>query len=76
MIAPKAESRELVLQWLASEDFDGPVSISQRSDSIVLEASVSQIEKLLKAEYSTFGQSTNFSGIWRRLCPDLAEAIP
>lgn len=55
MIAPKDESRELVEQWLRSEGLTGQ-AMSDRSDSIILEASITQIEKLLNAKYEPFGK--------------------
>ena len=56
MIAPKEEASGLVLQWLESEGLAQNSAISSRSDSVVVEASISQIEKLLNAEYSAFGR--------------------
>ncbi|KUJ09482.1 subtilisin-like protein [Mollisia scopiformis] len=54
MIAPKDESRDLVEQWLRSEGLSGQATISPRADSIVLEVSIAQVEKLLNAEYEPF----------------------
>jgi hypothetical protein len=56
MIAPKDESRELVMKWLNSEGLGENASLSSRADSIIVQASVSQIEKLLNAEYAPFGK--------------------
>lgn len=56
MIAPKDESSELVMQWLRSEGLIGQATVSPRLDSIILEASISQVEKLLQAEYQPFGK--------------------
>jgi tripeptidyl-peptidase-1 len=58
MIAPKDESRDLVLQWLKIEGITNYSSISTRGDSIIVKASISQIEKLLDAEYSSFGEDS------------------
>ncbi|RDL41680.1 Subtilisin-like protein [Venustampulla echinocandica] len=54
MIAPKQESKDLVLEWLDTEGLRSHAEVSPRSDSIIVEASLEQIEKLLKAEYSKF----------------------
>lgn len=56
MIAPKDESRDLVLEWLDSRGLADHASISPRSDTVTLQASVDQIEKLLNAEYEAFGK--------------------
>ena len=61
MIAPKDESNDLVLQWLETEGLKSCSSSSGRGDSIIVEASVTQAEKLLNAEYSAFGNLTIFS---------------
>lgn len=57
MIAPKDESSELVLKWLASEGLRGHASISPRSDAVIVDASVAEIEKLLNAEYTAFSKT-------------------
>lgn len=54
IIAPKDESGDLVLAWLASEGLEGAAKYSNRRDSVIVEASVAQVERLLNAEYSTF----------------------
>ncbi len=56
MIAPKDDSRDLVMKWLKSEGLGGNASLSLRADSIIVQASVGQIERLLNAEYSPFGK--------------------
>jgi tripeptidyl-peptidase-1 len=57
MIAPKDESRDLVMNWLDLEGLSKHASLSARSDSVIVEASISQVEKLLNAEYDAFGRS-------------------
>ncbi len=61
MIAPKDESSNLVLQWLDTEGLSSRATVSSRGDSIVVQTSVSQVEKLLKAEYHVFGELSRFS---------------
>ena len=61
MITPKDESRDLVLQWLNIEGLGNYSSLSARADSIIVKASISQIEKLLNAEYSSFGEDSQAS---------------
>lgn len=56
MVAPKDESSDLVMQWIESEGLGKYATISERQDSVVIEASISKIEKLLKAEYAPFGK--------------------
>jgi tripeptidyl-peptidase-1 len=61
MITPKYESRELVMQWLNLEGLGEHASVSPRMDSIIVQASISQIERLIKAEYSAFGETFPFT---------------
>jgi tripeptidyl-peptidase I len=60
MIAPKDESGDLVMQWIEGEDLAHHTTISPRSDSVIVEGSIAQIEKLLKSEYNTFGNAFSF----------------
>ncbi|KAE9364154.1 subtilisin-like protein [Stipitochalara longipes BDJ] len=66
-IAPKDESRDLVMQWLDREGLGKNSSISPRQDSIIVQASVSQIEKLLNAEYSPFVRTESGQSVVRTL---------
>jgi tripeptidyl-peptidase-1 len=54
MISPKDQSKSLVLEWLNAEGLTA--SLSPRSDSVILEASISRIEKLLDTKYEVFGE--------------------
>lgn len=56
MIAPKDESKQLVLDWLSSEGLVG-ATVSPRGNTIMLEATVSQLEKLLDAEYNVYSKN-------------------
>jgi tripeptidyl-peptidase-1 len=55
MIAPKDESRDLVMQWLENKGLSENAELSPRSDSVIVKATITQVEKLLNAEYSPFG---------------------
>lgn len=57
MIAPKEESRELVMKWIEDAGLSSHATTSPLSDSIIVEASISQIESLIKAEYNSFGNN-------------------
>lgn len=61
MIAPKDDSREIVEQWLKSEGLSDYATVSPRSDAIFVEASIAQVEKLLRTEYEAFGESLKAS---------------
>jgi hypothetical protein len=65
MIAPKGESRDLVLSWVEEAGLSRYASSYPSSDSVVLEASISQIEKLINAEYSSFGEYLLLLGLLR-----------
>lgn len=55
MVAPRDESLALVIEWLDSENMTAHSTLSARGDTVLVEASISRVEKLLKAEYSAFG---------------------
>lgn len=55
MVAPRDESSDLVMQWIESEGLRQYATLSPRQDSVIVEASISKIEKLLNAEYTPFG---------------------
>jgi tripeptidyl-peptidase-1 len=55
MIAPKQESVDLVKEWLANEVSSSNAEVTVKGDYVTIQASVNVVEKLLKAEYSTFG---------------------
>lgn len=54
IIAPKDESGDLVMGWLESMGLRSQATYSTRGDSILIEASIAQVEKLLNAEYSPY----------------------
>lgn len=54
MIAPKQESSDLVMQWLAGELSSSDAQVTLKGDYVTVRASVNTIEQLLKAEYSVF----------------------
>jgi len=56
MIAPKEESRDLVMQWLEEAGLKDHASISPRGDAIIVKTSISEVEKLLNAEYNAFSK--------------------
>ena len=55
MIAPKTQSRDLVLQWLSTAGLTNQTTVSARGDSVIVEASISQVEELLQAKYDAYG---------------------
>lgn len=55
MIAPKDEASERVMQWIESEGLADYATLSPRLDAVVVEASISKIEKLLVADYEPYG---------------------
>lgn len=59
IIAPKDESGAMVMEWLEAMGLRDHAEYSKRGDSIVIEASISQIERLLDAEYSAFCESSS-----------------
>lgn len=63
MISPRDESSDLVMAWLKSQDLSSHAALSARGDSVIVEASIRDIEKLLNAEYSAFGRKFPFSDI-------------
>jgi tripeptidyl-peptidase-1 len=54
MTAPKKESVSLVNEWLKNEIPDTKVTVA--GDYFTVEATVNEIEGLLKTKYSTYGK--------------------
>ncbi|KAL3420026.1 Tripeptidyl-peptidase sed4 [Phlyctema vagabunda] len=75
MIAPKDESKVLVLEWLGNEGFANSSYVSPRGDSVIVEAPISQIEKLLNAEYSAFVQTESGVSTIRTLEYSLPDTL-
>jgi tripeptidyl-peptidase-1 len=55
MVAPKDESKDLVFQWLESAGLSSNAALSR--DSVVVKATIADVEKLLKTEYVGYGKS-------------------
>lgn len=72
MIAPKDESRDLVMQWLETEGVAS--ELSARGDAVVVKGSINQIEKLLSTEYIPFGKF--FSPHPHNIAPPLPPRPP
>jgi tripeptidyl-peptidase-1 len=53
MIAPKDESKSLVFQWLESAGLSSNAALSR--DSVVVKATIKDVERLLKTEYAGYG---------------------
>ncbi|KAI9743211.1 MAG: hypothetical protein M1818_003057 [Claussenomyces sp. TS43310] len=75
MIAPKDQSRELVMEWLDREGLSNQATVSARSDAVIVQASVHQIEELLKAEYSGFVREATGDRVLRTLEYSLPDSL-
>ncbi|CAG8955768.1 hypothetical protein HYFRA_00011637 [Hymenoscyphus fraxineus] len=75
IIAPKSESKDLVMQWLEGEGLRDVATLSPRLDSVVVEGSIKQIEKLLKAEYSAFIHTESHDRVIRTLEYSLPDVL-
>ncbi|KAJ0124761.1 hypothetical protein J7T55_006102 [Diaporthe amygdali] len=75
IIAPKDESGDLVMAWLESAGLSDHATYSARGDSIVVDASVAQVEKLLDAEYSSFRNTETNEIVLRTLEFSLPSAL-
>ncbi|EHL00160.1 putative Tripeptidyl-peptidase SED4 [Glarea lozoyensis 74030] len=67
MVAPKQQSKDLVMDWLNKEGLRDIAEFSPRSDSVVIEGSLRQIEKLLKTEYASFEYILNTCNLFAKL---------
>ncbi|TAQ83531.1 hypothetical protein B7494_g8146 [Chlorociboria aeruginascens] len=75
MIAPKEESSDLVMEWLENAGLNNHAYLSPRSDSVIVEASIAQVEKLLSAEYNVFVRSDTGAIAVRTLEYSLPDAF-
>ncbi|KAI0132691.1 peptidase S8/S53 domain-containing protein [Xylariales sp. AK1849] len=67
IIAPKDESKDLVLGWLRNQSLADSATVSPRGNTIILEASVSQLEKLLKTQYDVYSNAESGEEVVRTL---------
>ncbi|KAF7534263.1 hypothetical protein G7054_g6365 [Neopestalotiopsis clavispora] len=75
MIAPKDESKSLVLDWLSQSGLADKSSVSSRGNAVIVTASVSEIEQLLAAEYNAYTNSETGEQIVRTLEYSLPESL-
>ncbi|KAG9247173.1 peptidase S8/S53 domain-containing protein [Calycina marina] len=75
MVVPKNSSRDLVLQWLSSEGLEKSATVSPRGDSIILDTTISEVEKLLNAEYTPFSNSKSGDSILRTMEYSLPDVL-
>ncbi|KAH8678016.1 peptidase S8/S53 domain-containing protein [Xylariales sp. PMI_506] len=75
MIAPKDESKDAVLQWLGDNGLADAASVSPRGNFITVEATVSQVEKLLGTEYNAYSNEESGATILRTLEYSLPESL-
>lgn len=67
IIAPKDESGAMVMEWLENMGLRSHAYFSKRGDSVIVEAPVAQIERLLDAEYSTYSESSYSLSLMREV---------
>lgn len=75
IIAPRDESGDMVMSWLEAAGLRGHASYSPRGDSIVVEASVAQVERLLDATYEPFANAETGERVLRTLEFSLPAAL-
>lgn len=56
IIAPKSESKDLVLEWLGEHGLAADAAMTPRGNVILVNATVAQAETLLGAEYKSYGK--------------------
>lgn len=57
MIAPKDESKSLVMDWLSQQGLADKASISSRGNTVIVKTTVAEAEALLEANYHTYSKS-------------------
>jgi tripeptidyl-peptidase I len=60
IVAPKDESRLLVLDWLSQQGLADKSTVTSRGTAITVTASVEAIENLLQAQYDTYSEFWSF----------------
>ncbi|KAH6660927.1 peptidase S8/S53 domain-containing protein [Truncatella angustata] len=75
MIAPKDESKSLVLDWLRQQGLADNASISTRGNTIIVKATISQAEKLLEADYNTYTNAETGEQVVRTLAYSIPESL-
>lgn len=67
IIVPRDESGDMVMAWLENAGLVGNASYSARRDSVIVETSIAQAEKLLDAEYSAYRNTGTNEVVFRTL---------
>ncbi|KAK2589722.1 hypothetical protein QQS21_012604, partial [Conoideocrella luteorostrata] len=76
-LAPNPESVRLVREWLASEGLGDDSEVASAGDNVIVRASVGDVEKLLKTEYSPFVDQESGHVVMRTLqysIPDILKS--
>ncbi|CAJ2505988.1 Uu.00g001180.m01.CDS01 [Anthostomella pinea] len=54
IVAPKAESKDLVFQWLGNHSLADGATVNARGNVVLVNVTISQAEQLLAAEYNSY----------------------
>lgn len=56
IIAPKEESRQLVMEWLGNNSLSDAASLNERGNIVIVETTVSKAEQLLNTKYNSYSE--------------------
>ncbi|KAK9785893.1 putative Peptidase S8/S53 domain-containing protein [Seiridium cardinale] len=74
-IAPKDESKSLVLDWLSQEGLAENATISARGNTVIVKASISKVEKLLQTDYNVFANNETGEQVVRTLQYSIPDSL-
>lgn len=57
IIAPSAEAKDLVLEWLTEQGLGDVATLNWRGNVILVDTTVDKAEELLNAEYKSYGKT-------------------
>jgi hypothetical protein len=65
IIAPSAEARDLVFEWLREKGLGDSAALNWRGNVILVDTTVDKAEALLHADYKSYGKRTLVSNSLR-----------
>ncbi|KAF7516212.1 hypothetical protein G7054_g14244 [Neopestalotiopsis clavispora] len=75
IIAPKEESRQLVMEWLGNNSLSDAASLNERGNIVIVETTVSKAEQLLNTKYNSYTNSETGESATRALSVSLPEIL-
>ncbi|KAK5626152.1 hypothetical protein RRF57_001867 [Xylaria bambusicola] len=75
IVAPKSESKDLLFEWLGDHNLADGATLNSRGNVVKVNATISQAEALLRANYNSYTNTDTGAKISRTLSVHVPEAL-